>query len=150
MKKVLRVVLLVIVVISSFFVVWFSSKTDNQKFLAPLFFFLTLASLLVYALICPCTSEIEPNDEETSLAENKSANEKRSLEEFEKDRAHELEDLLTKLEAAQTNLHFAIESRDIEKISNTEKSLNVTITSVLDFFENYSRFGRTMYYRKSK
>ena len=150
MQRVLRVVLLVIVVILSFFTLWFSSKTDNQKFLAPLFLFLTLVSMTLYALLKKSMTVINPYEEEASLVENDSASEKRSLEEFETNRCCELKKLLDTLDVSQSSLHTAIGTGDIKKISDAEKNLNANLTSVLDFFENYSNFGKTIHFRNQK
>ena len=150
MKRALRFVLLMNVVICSFLMVLFSSRVDDAKLLAPFFLILALVFMFIYALIERNSSAIEPFDEETSLAENQTDNEKRSLSAFEKDREHELDNLLASLEVAQTGLHTAIESKDAEKICDAEKSLNANLSLLLDFFENYSNFGKSINRRHHK
>lgn len=133
MKKAVRIISLVIILASSPLLVYYSSRTSSEKFLAAFFLILILTSMCVYALFDVSTSEIEPDNTQRSLAE------------FEKDRECELEDLLIGLDLARTSLHTAIKNGDTQKISNAEKALDADLTSLLDFFENYSNFGKTIH-----
>lgn len=137
MKKVVRIISLVIVLVSSPLLVYYSSRTSNEKFFAAFFLILILTSMCVYALIDLCTSDSEPDNAQRSLAE------------FEKNRACELEDLLTGLDASQTSLKTAINSGNLQNISDAEKNLDADLTSLLDFFENYSNHGVTIYLHRN-
>ena len=138
LKKVFRIVSLVVVLVSSPLLVYYASRTGSEKYLAAFFLLLILTSMCVYALIDVSTSEIEPN------------NAQRSLMEFEKNREYELEHLLIRLDVTRTNFNNAIKNGDKKNISDAEKALDADLTSLLDFFENYSNFGKTIHQNRSK
>lgn len=71
-------------------------------------------------------------------------NSRNNLDEFYKARECELEDLLSRLDIARTDLSASIQTEDIAKISEAEESLDTTLTEFLNFLENYSNFGKTI------
>ena len=133
MKKV-RTILLVIVLILSPLLVYYSFKTGPEK---THLFIVILVVMCIYALI-DIGTEVQTD------------NKKISVDKFVEDRATELDKLLTALDSSQASLKKAVKNGDIEEISNAEKALNKDLTSVLNFFENYSNWSSTMYLRKKK